>query len=71
MLVEVDAPGELAQALITMLEDTVRASEMGNEGRKRAVELYSWEARAERLKSVYQKLRPGTRVHVSTKIMSH
>ncbi|TIM15017.1 MAG: glycosyltransferase family 4 protein, partial [Mesorhizobium sp.] len=71
MLVEVDAPGELAQALITMLEDTVRASEMGNEGRKRAVELYSWEARAERLKSVYQKLRPGTRVHVSTKIVSH
>jgi glycosyltransferase involved in cell wall biosynthesis len=71
MLVEMDAPGELAQALITMLEDTVRASEMGSEGRKRAVELYSWEARAERLKSVYQKLRPGKRVHVSTKIVSH
>ncbi|QKN17589.1 glycosyltransferase family 4 protein (plasmid) [Sinorhizobium meliloti WSM1022] len=56
MLVEADAPGELSQALITVLDDPARARGMGTEGRERAVALYSWEARAERLRSVYERV---------------
>lgn len=59
MLVEANAPGELAKALIAVLEDPVRAQEMGLEGRKRAVKLFSWEARAERLLAVYRSVAVG------------
>lgn len=62
VLVEPDDPSELAQALISVLDDPAGAVDMGREGRNRAVELYSWEARAERLKSVYERVRAGKRV---------
>jgi glycosyltransferase involved in cell wall biosynthesis len=64
MLVEADAPGELAQALIAVLDDPVRACSMGIEGRKRAVTLYSWQARAERLMSVYRRVGAGNQMPV-------
>lgn len=62
MLVEADAPEELSQALIAILDDPVRARNMGSEGRERAVGMYSWKARAERLKSLYERVRTGNRV---------
>jgi len=55
-LVEADAPHELADALIGILGDSARAREMGLEGRERAVKLFSWTARAERLMAVYCQL---------------
>jgi glycosyltransferase involved in cell wall biosynthesis len=64
LLVEADAPDELAKALITVLEDPDRAKKMGIDGRDRAVELYSWEARAERLKSVYESVSAAKRMPV-------
>ena len=59
MLVETDAPSELAKALIAILEDPARGAAMGLEGRERAVKLFSWEARAERLMTVYRRLEAG------------
>ena len=56
MLVEAEASAELGQALISVLEDPQRARQMGLEGRKRAVEQYSWEARAKRLMAFYDKV---------------
>lgn len=56
ILVEAEAPGELARALVSVLGDPARAAAMGRAGRKRAVELYSWEARARRLLAVYDAL---------------
>lgn len=56
ILVEAEAPDELARALVSVLGDPARAAAMGRAGRKRAVELYSWEARARRLLAVYEAL---------------
>ena len=56
ILVEPDAPRELARAILSVLEDPTRMREMGIEGRKRAVALYSWGARAERLAGIYERL---------------
>jgi glycosyltransferase involved in cell wall biosynthesis len=56
MLVEPERPAELADALAFILEDRARAQEMGREGRRRAVEHFSWEARADRLMAVYRRL---------------
>ncbi len=56
MLVEPDRPDDLARALAFILEDPARAHAMGCEGRKRAVEEYSWQARADRLMTVYRRL---------------
>ncbi len=56
VLVEAEEPAELAQALITVLEDPTRARNMGREGRKRAAEHFSWEARAKRLMNVYRSV---------------
>jgi glycosyltransferase involved in cell wall biosynthesis len=62
MLVEPERPAELADALAFILEDRGRAGEMGREGRRRAVEHFSWQARADRLMAVYRRLdeRPGS-----------
>jgi glycosyltransferase involved in cell wall biosynthesis len=60
MLVEAEEPEELAQGLIAVLEDPKRARDMGREGRKRAVEHFSWEARAERLMNVYRDVAAAT-----------
>ena len=56
LLVEADAPGELAQALIAVLQEPSRARDMGLEGRKRATALFSWTVRAERLMAVYREV---------------
>lgn len=56
MLVEPERPVELADALAFVLEDRARAREMGREGRRRAVEHFSWQARADRLMAVYRRL---------------
>jgi glycosyltransferase involved in cell wall biosynthesis len=56
LLVEADSPGDLAQALITVLTDPSRARNMGLEGRKRATDQFSWTARAGRLMEVYRKV---------------
>ena len=56
ILVEADAPRELAKALTAILQDPVGGWRMGLEGRKRAVQDHSWQARAERLMSVYRSV---------------
>jgi glycosyltransferase involved in cell wall biosynthesis len=56
MLVEPERPSELAAALIHVLADQARAREMGRQGRARAVEQFSWKARADRLMAVYRRL---------------
>jgi glycosyltransferase involved in cell wall biosynthesis len=61
VLVEPDAPGELARAILSVLENPARMREMGLEGRKRAVALYSWGARAERLAGIYKRLSAESR----------
>jgi len=59
MLVEPDSPEDLAQALASILEDSDRARAMGRAGRERAVEHYSWGARAKRLMAVYDRVIGG------------
>lgn len=56
LLVEPEAPQELASALASLLLDEGRARAMGAAGRRRAVEHYSWQARAERLTELYDSL---------------
>jgi starch synthase len=60
MLVEPERPIDLADALTFILEDRARAREMGREGRRRAVEHFSWQARADRLMAVYRRLDEGS-----------
>lgn len=56
LLVEPEAPQELADALAALLLDEEAARAMGTAGRQRAVEHYSWQARAERLAELYDSL---------------
>lgn len=56
ILVDPDAPTELADALTSIFTDSAGARRMGAEGRKRAVECYSWRARADRVTDLYQRL---------------
>ncbi|SHN33586.1 glycogen synthase [Cryptosporangium aurantiacum] len=46
----------LAEALATVVGDPIRGSEFGRAGRKRAVDLFSWEAIAEQTITVYMSL---------------
>lgn len=57
-LVRPDSPAELASALCRVLENPDTAAAMGRRGRQRAVEHFSWAARARRLLEVYRQLRP-------------
>jgi glycosyltransferase involved in cell wall biosynthesis len=57
-LVSADAPEELAAALCKLLESPAESAAMGRRGRQRAVEQFSWAARARRLLDVYGQLRP-------------
>jgi glycosyltransferase involved in cell wall biosynthesis len=52
LLVEPENPGQLAEALIELLENPARARAMGMAGRRRA-ELFSWEAIVSELISCY------------------
>jgi glycosyltransferase involved in cell wall biosynthesis len=56
LLVDPEAPEELAEALAAILGEPAKARVMGVEGRRRAVESYSWQARAERLGALYDSL---------------
>lgn len=54
LLVEPERPDLLADAVVSLLNDAETAREMGTKGRARAVEHFSWRARAERLLSAYR-----------------
>jgi glycosyltransferase involved in cell wall biosynthesis len=54
LLVEPERPDLLANAVVTLLSDRETASRMGAMGRARAVEHFSWRARADRLLSAYR-----------------
>jgi glycosyltransferase involved in cell wall biosynthesis len=54
LLVEPERPDLLANAVLTVLSDREMASRMGVVGRARAVEQFSWRARANRLLSAYR-----------------
>lgn len=56
LLVDPDAPGQLADAIDAILADPARSRRMGAEGRRRAVTCYSWQARADRLATLYESL---------------
>ena len=54
LLVEPERPDLLAEAMLSLLNDSRRAAEMGRKGRERAVECFSWHARANRLLAAYR-----------------
>lgn len=54
LLVEPEHPDLLAEAIIFLLEDSKAARTIGVKGRARAVEHFSWRARANRLLSAYR-----------------
>lgn len=53
-LVEAERPDLLADAVLSLLNNPSMAAEMGRHGRERAVENFSWAARADRLISAYR-----------------
>lgn len=56
LLVEPERADLLAEAVVSLLEDPGWAKQMAIKGRARAVELFSWRARSDRLLSAYRKL---------------
>ena len=56
LLVEPERPDLLADAVVSLLGDPIRAKQMGIDGRARAVECFSWRARSDRLLSTYRKI---------------
>jgi glycosyltransferase involved in cell wall biosynthesis len=54
LLVESERPDLLVEAILSLLNDPETAGQMGRKGRARAVERFSWRARAERLLNAYQ-----------------
>jgi glycosyltransferase involved in cell wall biosynthesis len=56
LLVEPERPDLLAEAVVLLLNDSETARRMGGKGRARAVEHFSWRARAERLLSAYRMI---------------
>lgn len=54
LLIEPERPDSLAEAVVSLLNNPETARRMGNKGRVRAVEHFSWRARAERLLSAYR-----------------
>jgi alpha-maltose-1-phosphate synthase len=63
LLVPPDDPSALAEGLNALLRDPARAAEMGDAGRKRAVESFSWDAVAAQTAELYAELAtaPGPR----------
>ena len=53
-LVEPERPDLLADAIVSLLSDPHTSGQMGSKGRARAVEHFSWRARAERLLTAYR-----------------
>lgn len=56
ILVEYGAVPELASATIRLLQNEEEAKRLGNEGRRRAEGMFTWEAVADRVKSAYDSL---------------
>lgn len=59
LLVEPERPDLLANAVVSLLNDSEAAGKLGAKGRERAVEHFSWRARADRLLSAYRKVLDG------------
>jgi starch synthase len=51
--------GDLAAAITQLLEDPSRAAAMGDAGRRRAVDHFSWATIAERTVELYRSVRAG------------
>jgi hypothetical protein len=49
-----DDPREMADHVVTLLEDPARRAEMGRKGRELMVEHYSWEAQVAKLERLYE-----------------
>ena len=56
LLVDPDNPPQLAEALLRVLEDPAKARAMGERGRARVLDGFSWEATVQELESYYQTL---------------
>jgi glycosyltransferase involved in cell wall biosynthesis len=56
LLVNPDNPPQLAEALLRVLEDPVKARAMGERGRARVLDGFSWEATVQELESYYRTL---------------
>lgn len=54
--VDPERPDLLAQAIVSVLENRDKAGSMGRAGRQRAVEQFSWRARAVRLRRLYDQI---------------
>jgi len=50
-------PGALRKALATLLDDQALARRMGDAGRRKALEFYSWQAVVRRLSELWQRLK--------------
>ena len=57
---QVDDPASLSDGLLTLLNDQALADRLGDNARRRAVDVLSWEAGGQRLAEVYQSLMPRT-----------
>jgi glycosyltransferase involved in cell wall biosynthesis len=58
-------PPALADAILQLLADEELRSAMGTAARRRAVELFSWDAIARKTLSLYRELRRGAYVDAS------
>jgi spore coat protein SA len=56
LLVPPEQPEALAEAIRTLLDDPALAGQMGEAGRRRAVEHFSWDGVTTRLRGLYQEL---------------
>lgn len=59
LLVPPKNPGALAQAILQLMEDPVRAKEMARAGRKRVEAAFSTRVKVERTEALYQRLLAG------------
>jgi len=56
VVVEPLSPSAHAAAIVDLLNDTARAHELGENGRRTAREKYTWEGEAARLEALYRRL---------------
>jgi glycosyltransferase involved in cell wall biosynthesis len=59
LLVEPNSPAALADAMLRLIDDREKARQMGSNGAARASDLFSWEAVAGKLTSLYKSLTSG------------